>query len=59
MANVYKNFFKLPKNNFDRIISCAVLEHLEDLPMFLAKSSLAMKNDGYQYHSIPCKGYLA
>ena len=57
VANVYKNFYKLPKNNFDRIISCAVLEHLEDLPMFLAKSSLAMKNDGYQSHSIPCEGY--
>ena len=25
--------------------------------MFLAKTGLAMKNDGYQSHSIPCEGY--
>ncbi len=57
VANVYKDFNKLPKNNFDRIISCAVLEHLEDLPMFLAKTGLAMKKNSYQSHSIPCEGY--
>ncbi len=54
---IYKNFSKLPKKKFDRIISCAVLEHLEDLPKFLAISGLAMRNNGYQSHSIPCEGY--
>lgn len=57
VTNIYKSFDKLPKNKFDRIISCAVLEHLEDLPMYLVKTAVAMKKNGYQSHSIPCEGY--
>jgi len=57
ITNIYDDFDKLPKNYFDRIISCAVLEHLEDLPMYLAKTAIAMKKNGYQSHSIPCEGY--
>ena len=57
IKHIYSNFKKLPKNGFNRIISCAVLEHLVDLPFFLAKSGLAMKKGAYQSHSIPCEGY--
>jgi len=57
IKKIYKNYLKLPYKHFDRIISCAVLEHLDDLPMFLVKSSFSMKKNGYQSHSIPCEGY--
>ena len=54
-------FFKSLKDtkdkSYNRIISCAVLEHLEDLPKFLYLSSKKLKKDGYQSHSIPCEGY--
>ena len=54
-------FFKSLKHtknkSYNRIISCAVLEHLEDLPKFLYLSSKKLKKKGYQSHSIPCEGY--
>ncbi len=53
----YKNLNQVPKNHYERIISCAVLEHLEDLPKFLYLSSLKLKKKGYHSHSIPCEGY--
>ena len=42
-------------NNYDRIISCAVLEHLEDLPKYLYLSTKKLKKSGF-YHSryAPC-----
>ena len=53
----YKNINLVPKNYYDRIISCAVLEHLTDLPKFLFLSSLKLNKKGYHSHSIPCGGY--
>ena len=44
-------------NSYTRIISCAVLEHLEDLPNFLCLSAKKLKKNGYHSHSIPCEGY--
>jgi hypothetical protein len=55
--NFYKNFTETPDNYYDRIISCAVLEHLEDLPNFLYLSSFKLKENGYHSHSVPCEGY--
>ena len=46
-----------PNNYYHRIISCAVLEHITDLPDYLYVSSLKLKKNGYQQHSIPCEGY--
>lgn len=53
----YKTIKSTPDNYYERIISCATLEHLEDLPDFLYLSSKKMKKQGYQSHSIPCEGY--
>ena len=53
----YKSLSNTRKNFYNRIISCAVLEHLEDLPNYLYLSSQKMKKNGYQSHSIPCEGY--
>jgi len=39
----YKNLNVVPNNNYDRIISCAVLEHLEDLPKYLYLSTKKLK----------------
>ena len=54
---IYKNINSTPNKNYDRIISCAVLEHITDLPNYLYLSSLKLKKRGYQQHSIPCEGY--
>ena len=55
--NFYKNFTETPNSYYDRIISCAVLEHLEDLPKFLYLASSKLKENGYHSHSVPCEGY--
>jgi len=53
----YDNLNFAPNNKYDRIISCAVLEHLVDLPKYLYLSTKKLKKNGYQSHSIPCEGY--
>lgn len=53
----YKDLEKAPNNSYDRIISSAVLEHIQDLPNFFYLSSKKLKKNGYQSHSIPCEGY--
>lgn len=57
ISNFYKNLNAVPNNTYDRIISSAVLEHMEDLPYFFYFSSKKLKNNGYHSHSIPCEGY--
>jgi len=54
---IYKTIHECKNNYYDRIISCATLEHLEDLPNFLIYSSFKMKKTSFQSHSIPCEGY--
>ena len=54
---LFKNINQTKAKDYDRIISCAVLEHITDLPEYLCTSSLKMKKNGYQQHSIPCEGY--
>ena len=56
-VKIYKNLNQIKKKSLDRIISCAVLEHITDLPKYLAQSSGLLKSNGYQSHSIPCEGY--
>ena len=55
--NFYSNINSVPDNKYDRVISCAVLEHLEDLPKYLYTRAKKLKKNGYQSHSIPCEGY--
>ena len=57
---IYSDYLNLPNRNYDRIISCATLEHLTDLPKFLALTAFKLKNKySFHSHSIPCEGYLA
>ena len=57
---IHKDYNNLPNKKYDRIISCATLEHLTDLPVFLAISAFKLKNKkSFHSHSIPCEGYLA
>ena len=55
--NKFSNLNKTKNLYYDRIISCAVLEHITDLPDYLYVSSFKLKKSGYQQHSIPCEGY--
>lgn len=55
----YSNLDKTPNFFYDRIISCATLEHLVDLPKFLAESSFKLNSKGFHSHSIPCEGCLS
>jgi len=55
--NKYKNLNKTKNLYYDRIISCAVLEHHTNLPDFLYISSFKIKKSGYHSHSIPCEGH--
>jgi hypothetical protein len=60
LRKIFKNLNKTKNNYYDRIISIAVLEHLVDLPFFLAESAKKLKKkNSYQSHSIPCEGYFA
>ena len=55
----YADYKYLPDKNYDRIISIATLEHLVDLPKFLAMSAFKLKNKNSSHsHSIPCEGYF-
>lgn len=46
-----------PQNKlYNRIISCAVLEHILDLPRVVAISCLLLENDGVFSASIPSQG---
>jgi hypothetical protein len=55
----YKNLSYTKNNYYNRIISIAVLEHLVDLPYFLAESAKKLKKkNSFQSHSIPCQGYF-
>lgn len=57
---VYPNYRSVPDNFYDRIISCATLEHLTNLPDFLATSAFKLKKkNSYHSHSVPCEGYFA
>ncbi len=57
---IYTDYKNLPDKNYDRIISIATLEHLTDLPKFLAMSAFKLKNkNSFHSHSIPCEGYFA
>jgi len=57
---VFPDYNNLPNKRYDRIISCATLEHITNLPKFLAISAFKLKNkNSFHSHSIPCEGYLA
>ena len=58
IRKILPNLKACKKQYYDRIISIAVLEHMTELPKFLAESSFYIKNNGYHSHSVPCEGHL-
>lgn len=47
-----------PDMRFDRILSVAVLEHLEQLPLVVARSALLLKPEGIFQAGVPSEGSL-
>jgi 2-polyprenyl-3-methyl-5-hydroxy-6-metoxy-1,4-benzoquinol methylase len=58
IKNFYFSYKEVPDDHYDIINSCATLEHLENLPEFLAMSAFKIKEGGVQSHSIPCEDYF-
>lgn len=55
--NIYDSIDDIKINNkYDKIMSIAVLEHVEDLPRLIAKSALLLKENGVSVHAIPNEG---
>lgn len=54
---IYDSVFDVPENNkYDKVISIAVLEHVEELPYIIAKSALLMDKDAVFNLGIPSEG---
>lgn len=43
-------------NKYDRVTSCAVFEHIDNLPYVVAKSGLLLKSDGCLRTAVPSEG---
>lgn len=57
VRNIYQDIQEVPDNIiYDRIISIAVLEHLEDLPAILEKSGRLLSNEGVFQAGVPSEG---
>ena len=55
--NVYSDISEVPKENqYDRVTSIAVLEHITNLPEVVARSGLLLGEDGTFRASIPSEG---
>ncbi len=54
---MYADISQIPNNaSYDRIISIAVLEHLENLPNIIARSALMLSDNGQAQHAFPSEG---
>lgn len=57
VRNVYDDIDKVPDGKkYRRIISVAVLEHVQDLPMTIAGCALRLEHGGTLQHGIPSEG---
>jgi hypothetical protein len=57
VRHVYHTIDDVPETaHYDRIISIAVLEHLDDLPYLIARSGLLLSEKGIAQHAIPSEG---
>jgi hypothetical protein len=57
VSNFYAQIADVPRNSrYDRIISIAVLEHLDYLPYELAMSTLFLDKGGIVQHAFPSEG---
>jgi len=56
---VYRRGEEIPTTaRYAKIVSVAVLEHVEDLPSLVARSALLLRDDGVAAHGIPSEGGL-
>jgi Methyltransferase domain len=59
ISAVYNSVSEIPQQNrYDRIISVAVLEHMEDLPKEIGAAKLLLSKGGVFQAGIPCEGGL-
>ncbi|WP_338186391.1 hypothetical protein [Thalassospira tepidiphila] len=57
---IYADLQEIPDNTrYDRVISIAVLEHLQNLPFEIARAGLLLSDNGRFQAAIPCEGELA
>lgn len=57
IRHFYNDISEIPRDqSYDRIISIAVLEHLTDLPLCLAKAGLHLEAEGFFQAGIPSEG---
>lgn len=57
VGNIYNNISDIPRSKkYSRIISIAVLEHLENLPLVIKESIRLMRDDGVFACGIPSEG---
>jgi len=57
VRRIFSDIEEVPEETrYDRIISVAALEHLEDLPTTIARSALLLSEGGVAQHSIPSEG---
>ena len=60
IRNVFADILEIPDSlHYQRIISIAVLEHLTDLPMVLARAILLMEPNGAFFAGVPSEGSFA
>jgi hypothetical protein len=59
VRNIYNDIAEVPaENRYDRIISVAVLEHVENLPELVARSGLLLNEGGSFRAGIPSEGTI-
>lgn len=59
LREIYKDISEIPSTErYTKILSVAVLEHIEDLPHLVSRSALLLHNDGVMAHGIPSEGGL-
>jgi hypothetical protein len=57
VKNLFREIENVPESNrYNRIVSVAVLEHLEHLPSVVARSALLLAENGLAQHAIPSEG---
>jgi hypothetical protein len=59
LREIYKDIGEIPTTeSYAKILSVAVLEHIEDLPHLVSRSALLLHDDGVMAHGIPSEGGL-
>ncbi len=57
IRNLFRDIDRVPeRNRYNRIVSVAVLEHLEHMPSVVARSALLLAENGLAQHAVPSEG---